>query len=322
MPDPTVLCVLTFRRPDDLAAVVPMLVEQAGRALEAGVPTSVLIIDNDAEGSARAESERLAAAARPDVPVRYVCEPTPGIAAARNRALDEARSDRTRLLVFLDDDERPEPGWLAALLETHAAHSAEGCAAVAGAVIPRPGLIQDPWILAGGFFVRQRYATGTVVPIASTANLLLDLAELDRRGGIRFDESFGLSGGSDTVLTRQLSDAGGRIVWSDEAVVIDDIRADRLNRAWLLQRHYRLGNSWSRASVATAPGGWHRLVARVRLTVEGAARFVVGGLRAILGRISGSMSHRALGDRTRVRGAGMLAGAWGVVHIEYRKHTF
>ena len=118
-----VVAVLTYKRPDDLPDVLPQLVAQLGTV---DLETWLLVVDNDAAGSARETVERLGLPS-----TRYVCEPTPGIAAARNRALDEAEG--ARLLVFIDDDERPADGWLSALVECH---RQERCAAVAGAVVP------------------------------------------------------------------------------------------------------------------------------------------------------------------------------------------
>src|SRR3954469_16278179 len=69
-----VVAVLTYRRTDRLAGLLPQLVQQA-----AAVGAAVLVVDNDPEASARP----VAAGS----PVRYVHEPRPGIAAARNRAL-------------------------------------------------------------------------------------------------------------------------------------------------------------------------------------------------------------------------------------------
>ena len=81
----TVIAVLTFRRPDDLVGVLHDLVEHTA-ASEADA--SILVVDNDEAPSARDDR-------RPAHPgVRYVHEPRPGIAAARNRALDEAREFR------------------------------------------------------------------------------------------------------------------------------------------------------------------------------------------------------------------------------------
>jgi len=300
-----VIAVLTYKRTDDLPSLLPMLVAELRTIALQG---SVLVVDNDAEASAR---ETVTALALPGV--RYVVEPQPGIAAARNRALDESPDDH--LLVFIDDDERPEPGWLAAMVDCYLSHDRP--VAVAGSVVPDAGRVSDPWITAGEFFVRKRHATGTELDAASTANLLLDLTQVATLGGARFDEKFSLTGGSDTRFTRELTQRGGRIVWCDEAPVIDHIRVSRLTRGWVLQRHFRAGNSWSRTSVDLTPGLVARFALRIRLSVLGLARIVFGGLRSGFGKVTRSMRHRARGSRTVARGAGMFLGAWGATYDEY-----
>ena len=99
------IAVLTFRRPDDLAELLPLLLAQAAENDGAGRRVDVLVVDNDA-----AAGGRPVVAALGDERIRYVVEETPGISAARNRALEEAGG---AFLVFIDDDERPHPGWLA-----------------------------------------------------------------------------------------------------------------------------------------------------------------------------------------------------------------
>ena len=314
MPAPTdplgsvVIAVLTYKRADDLPVLLPLLVEQAASVPE---DVSVLVVDNDPAGSAEQTVRGLGLAE-----VRYVVEPTPGIAAARNRALDEA--SEAHLMVFIDDDERPAPTWLAALL---ACYRRDRPAAVAGAVVPDLGLIDDPWILAGGFFVRQRHATGTELQTASTANLLLDLDQVRALGNVRFDERFGLSGGSDTLFTRTLTRNGGRLVWCDEASVTDHIRVQRLTRRWVLQRHFRSGNSWSRTCLDLEITAWGRLRTRIALTVQGLGRVVAGSLRTALGVARRSLRDQAKGSRTAARGTGMTVGAWGGVYVEYHRRT-
>jgi succinoglycan biosynthesis protein ExoM len=300
------LAVLTYRRPEDVTELLPQLVEQ-GATVDTDV--QVLVVDNDADASARSRVEELGLPG-----VRYVVEPQPGIAAARNRVLQEAKGSHR--LVFIDDDERPEPGWLSALLECHRRH---GSAAVAGAVVPELGHIDDDWISAGGFFVRQRHTTGTSLEAASTANLLLDLRQLERLGGFAFEESFSLTGGSDTLFTRQITGAGGRIVWCDEAVVVDHIRTQRISRRWVLQRHFRAGNSWARTTVALQHGRGRRALSRLGLTGAGAARVGVGLVRSGAGTVTRSRRDQARGARTAARGVGMLLGAWGGTYVEYRR---
>ena len=104
LPSVTV-AVLTFKRPADIQAALPQLLDQVHRYSGEG---RVLVIDNDAAASAAPIVDMLA-----DPSLTYVVEPTPGIAAARNRALAETSTD---LIVFIDDDERPVADWLELLV--------------------------------------------------------------------------------------------------------------------------------------------------------------------------------------------------------------
>jgi succinoglycan biosynthesis protein ExoM len=296
------VAVLTYRRPGDLSEILPLLEREA--ALVTGASVDVLVVDNDPDASA---------AHSVPAPARYVHEPQPGIAAARNRALAEAAGHD--VLVFIDDDERPCAGWLAALLETFRAHPACG---VVGPVVSSFATELDPWVSAGGFFVRRRMPTGRPVTVAATNNLLLDV-ETVRAAGLRFDERLGLAGGSDTLFTRRLVAAAGPLIWCDEAVVTDVVPAARSTRDWVMRRQLRSGNSWSRTALmlAGSPGG--RLVLRLRLTAMAAARLAGGPARWLLGVVTGDVRHRATGAKATARGIGMLTGAYGYTYIEYRR---
>ena len=193
------IAIPTFRRPQDLKRAVIGVLAQAGELVgglsaEAREPegdaagaidadktagevvcdVEVLVIDNDAEGTARQAA--LAAAADAGVVVRssakaseesgsvglrYVVEERPGVAAVRNRALDETGG--RDLLVFIDDDEEPEPGWLAALVGLWAS---TGCQAVAGPVIPVYEVEPEAWVPRPGN-PRVMRRTGTGEPIGA-----------------------------------------------------------------------------------------------------------------------------------------------------------
>jgi succinoglycan biosynthesis protein ExoM len=304
MSERVTIAVLTYRRPQHLAELLPALVAQAD---EVAADVDILVVDNDPAGDARDVVLRAGLGA----PVHYAHEATPGIAAARNRALDEARSE---LLVFIDDDERPTPHWLARLLAVQARYRS---VAVVGPVVSRYETPPSRWVAAGGFFDRRRMPTGTPVRVAATNNLLLDL-DWVRRNGLRFDARFGLSGGSDDLFTRQLSARGGLMVWCDEAVVIDVVPASRVTRDWVLRRSYRIGNASSRVLLdGTAPH--QRPLLRLGLVGRGAARVTLGSLRYLAGLMTGRVRHRARGMRTAARGAGMLSGSLGAVYSEYSR---
>lgn len=299
-----VVGVATYRRPAALARLLPELVDQLraypGRA-------RVVVVDNDPDGGARDQ-----VAAWADAGVRYVHEPRPGIAAARNRAL--ASADGAVLLVFVDDDGLPVPGWLGRMV---AAWQRWHPAAVSGPAVPRFEEGEpDAWVAGSGVFDRTVRPTGTRVGGASTANLLLDLAWL-RASGLAFDEAFGLTGGSDTMLTHALVAAGGEIRWCDEAEVLDFHSADRMTRAWVRRRSYRTGNDWSRVALALRSPGAGRLVERLELLARGTFRGVTGLANVVRGTVGRDVGRRALGACQVSTALGVVGGAVGVVSVEY-----
>lgn len=302
------IAVLTYRRPADLAELLPQLGAQVDRT---GLDVEILVVDNDPAGSGR--SGCVGSADPGASAVRYVLERRPGIAAARNRALRET-SDRD-VLIFIDDDERPSPQWLESLLGTFGRTAGVG---VVGSIVCSFGEPLDPWIEAGGFFRRRRLPTGTELTIAASSNLLLDLHEV-RRSGVRFDDRFGLSGGSDTLFTRQLTAAGGRLVWCDEAEVTDVVPADRATRGWVLRRRLRSGNSDSRIELAMAGSVAARLRVRIVLAGRGIARITGGVARIALGLLTRSVRHQAAGAGILARGLGIAGGAVGYTYVEYRR---
>ena len=323
------IAIPTFRRPDDLkrgiGGVLKQVAEQAAREPSGGTVSDaeVLVIDNDAQCSGRKVA--LAAAADAgvavrasadeptagDVSVRYVVEERPGVAAVRNRALDE--TTERDLLIFIDDDEEPEPGWLAALVGLWAS---TGCQAVAGLVIPVYEVEPEEWVRQGEFFVRRTWPTGTVRPVAASNCLLLDLGFV-RRAGLRFDEAFGATGGEDTLFTRRLSAAGGVIRWCDEARVRDHVPASRLTRPWILRRQRSHAATSVRVELALAGGGAQPAI-RAKAAAGGLVRIVVGGLRTAGGTLIRSPQHAAKGARLLARGRGILAASvGGGVHREY-----
>lgn len=298
-----VVAMATFRRPDCLTRILPALAHQVTDYPGAA---TVLVVDNDPNGGARP-----AVLGWRGHRVRYVHEPTPGIAAARNRALGEA--GRAELLVFIDDDELPLGDWLQQLVDCWRTYC---CVAVAGPVLARFEGTADPWAARSGVFDRVRRDTGTLLAGAATNNLLLHLPQL-RALEVVFDEQFGLSGGSDSMLTHTLVSRGAEIRWCDEAEVLDFIPASRISRTWVLRRSYRTGNGWSRVALALADGPAARLWQRVELTARGVVRGGQGLVRWAGGVLSQDLGRRASGSCMVATGLGVVAGAAGLVVVEY-----
>ncbi len=301
------VAVLTFQRPDRLAETLA-IIPQRIRELPPRYAVTLLVVDNDPAGSARE-----VVSATPYEHTRYALEPTPGIAAARNRALEESTS--SRLLVFIDDDEIPEERWLTSLVDTW---QQTGASAVMGRVIsvlPDP---VDPWVLAGGYFHRPSRETGTVLASAATGNLLLDL-DVVRATHVRFDEALGLGGGEDTVFSTTLIRRGGTIVWCQESVTLDPIDPERATRSWLRQRTFSHGNTFIRTQLRLAGGRGARLRIRALGSVGGPMRMGAGAITFLGGMLSRDRARRGRGERAIVRGLGVLTASVGYNHAEYRR---
>ncbi|SHJ16679.1 Glycosyl transferase family 2 [Actinomyces denticolens] len=312
-----VVAIPTYKRPDGLERAVRTVLPQMSAVVsDEAIPVvraELLVIDNDPAAGARATAERLAAGSGGGT-LRYVVEERPGVAAVRNRALDEAAG--ARLLVFIDDDEEALEGWLASLVELWAR---EGAQAVAGHVLPAYDAEPEAWVREGGFFVRATWPTGTARPAAASNCLLLDLDFLRARG-LRFDERFGATGGEDTLLTRSLVAAGGTLLWCAQAQVVDHVPAQRLNRGWIMRRQRSHAANSVRVDLALAGEGNRAAHARIRgrALIGGAVRLVAGAGRAGAGVLLRSTAHRARGARLMARGAGLASAALGRSgHAEY-----
>jgi hypothetical protein len=306
-----VIAVLTYMRPHQLALGLPIMISHVGAlndAADEAVSARILIIDNDPAGSAEPVVFAL------DHPlVSYVLEPEPGISAGRNRALDEA--GRADLLIFIDDDERPQEQWLIPLIRTWRDTRAT---AVMGRVISEFQGELEPWVAAGSFFTRRTMQTGTPIQVAAAGNLLLDMRQLLELG-VRFHHRFGLTGGEDTHFSKTLVKRGGRIVWCEESRTTDFVPADRMTRRWVLARSWSHGNSSTLVDMHLATGTVGRAMVRAKAGCRGLVRVVAGSARYTYGVIRRSLRHQARGLRTAFRGAGMLAGAAGFAYQEYAR---
>ncbi|MEW2012573.1 MULTISPECIES: glycosyltransferase family 2 protein [Microbacterium] len=305
-----VVAVPTFRRPDDLRRLLGALEAVSTHATASGAAArvDVLVVDNDPDGSAAAVVDGRSG-------VRAVHEAIPGVAAARNRALDESRAHD--VLVFIDDDESPAAeDWLTRLLETARALSADAVAGPVSTVVDG-GL--DPWVEAGGFFARGHRAhlsTGAAVERAATNNLLLDL-DFVRGSGVRFDDRFGRSGGEDSLFTSQLHRAGARMVWCAEALVYDHLPEARRSRAHALRRMRGMAAAGIRVGLVLAPTRSRRAAVRVRAVLAGGARIGAGVAKCATGAVVRSQRLDAVGRRDLMRGVGALEGAAGRILTHY-----
>jgi glycosyltransferase involved in cell wall biosynthesis len=190
-----------------------------------------IVVDNDAEGSARS-----VAVDHPLGPI-YVVEPEPGISAARNRALDHF-SDRYRALIFVDDDEWVHPDWLTALTTFAAETQADVVVGPVESAFLQPA---PEWVHRGGFFQGRSHETGERLRHAPSHNTLLVRDMWVRAGSPRFDPAFSATGGEDTDFFYGIRLAGAVTLFCAEAVVYEEVPIDRQSLRWVRRRAIREG---------------------------------------------------------------------------------
>lgn len=229
------ICACTFRRPDGLLRLLSHL---RGISVPAGCKLELLVVDNDPAGSGRQSFET--GSRDWPWPARYVVEPRSGVGFARTRCVQEAQGP---WIAYIDDDEWPEPDWLAALWRTQLATSADG---VFGPVLASFDEPPPAWLVQTGFYDRPRHATGDKLPwsACATGNVLFKRQLFFDVGG--FDPQFAQSGSEDSDFFWRCLRRGARFVWADDAIAHEGVPPHRMTRDYLRERSFRAGQNYAR----------------------------------------------------------------------------
>jgi GT2 family glycosyltransferase len=252
---PDVCVVIATRgREEGLARALDAL---AAQGLEQERLEVVVVRDGDPPGPVAAAPEGLT--------VRFeAVEPPRGPAAARNVGW---RASGAPLIAFTDDDCRPAPGWLDALLR-----SADG-----GSVFLQGRTEPDPRELDRLSGLSRSQLIEGPTGWYQTCNMAYPRELLERLGG--FDESFPGPAGEDTDLGLRALEEGARAQFVEEAVVWHAVHPRSLTRA------LRESGRWSAVArlLARHPGQRERIYRRLFFK-ESHAKLVLGLAGTLLGR--------------------------------------
>jgi len=280
VPNPTPpkldVCVCTFRRAS-LSETLSSLGEQVGL----DEPLSVIVADNDQAPSARSIVETFTG--HPRLHIRYVHAPAQNISLARNACLDHARAP---VIAFIDDDEIARPDWAMRLLDALARQSADIVLGDVDAVYPKIG---PAWLAEADLHsIRPTVLADGRIVTGYTCNCAFRREVIE---GVRFDLSLGRSGGEDTEFFARLSRSGAKIGHAPQARLLEQVRPERANLAWLLKRSFRAGQTHARLVLDAKAG-------RIRSASLSAVKLAYCGL-AVLGQLGSAAKWR----RSAVRGA-------------------
>jgi succinoglycan biosynthesis protein ExoM len=236
--------VCTYRR-DALSETLESIARQGA----AGV--RVVVADNDDTPAAEARIRALGRRLGLDLDYRHA--PARNISIARNACLDAAGTD---WLLFIDDDETAEPGWLAAMKR----EAAQGhWDVVLGPVEAVYSEAAPDWMRRGGFHSARPVVLKSGIETGYSGNALIRL-DFVRRHGLRFDPALGRSGGEDLDFFYRLRDAGGRIGFAEDAKALEPVPDGRASLRWLLVRTFRAGQSHGARLASVRPGPIQRLL--------------------------------------------------------------
>lgn len=233
-----IVAIITCNRTDQLKICVNSVIDSVKYSKMTEMIT-ILIVDNHVEASARLIISMLKKENHM-LNIVYQVEPNQGIPYARNRCIKYARNNDPDYLIFIDDDEVADKEWINELLRSVVLHQAD---IVHGRV---EKIIDDSKSSKCGIYLHHKLKlqkkNGEIIDRAATDNLLISRSIYSKYS---FDENMKMTGGSDTMFTREAFLHGAKIVYAHYAVVREKISTDRLKISWIIKRHYRLGVNYS-----------------------------------------------------------------------------
>lgn len=218
-----VIC--TRNRCKDLAATLESLQRPE---VTQGLDVTLTVIDN---GSSDATRQTLKQQNWPYLTPHYHYHGEGGLASARNAALAITKH---RWVVFIDDDIRPQDGWLDAMIQPLVSGSFD---AVVGTIRPAAHLRRD-WMgraVASALALNDHEPATNKTPNLIGANMAFDRDVLKRVPC--FDTALdpgGLGYAGDTLFSMQLVEAGLHLGKAIDAVVDHHFHEDRLLRRSIL----------------------------------------------------------------------------------------
>jgi succinoglycan biosynthesis protein ExoM len=237
------VCLCTCARPALLRECLTAVAAGLRAAPPPDATLALFVVDNRPDGRAAAVCDALRETL--PCPLRFAEEPEPGISFARNHALREALAWGADLVAFLDDDDLPEPDWLARLV---ARQRATGADLVFGAWRWPGDLALRPWQRDVKFF---RPADFTALnrfglpAAAGTYNVAIGRTLLERMAaeGPWLRPQFALAGGGDTDFFVRAHRGGARHALATDSRVVRRWEPARTTFAGVLRRAFRVGNT-------------------------------------------------------------------------------
>lgn len=229
------VCICTYNRANLLTRTLKAVLAQTR------LPGEIVVIDNGSTDATRQVVDDLAVECL--TPIRYVYEEKPGIAHARNRAIQEAKGE---YLAFVDDDAWPETYWLEELLRAVETQEPSPVCVVGKVTLDWDGG-RPTWM---PHFVEPllcAYDQGPIARVLNENEYLLTTNVLFHRKTVidlgRFRTYLGrkrgqMLGGEDNDIHQRLIRHGSMIFYQPTAIVHHDVDQERQTRIFIIKRMF------------------------------------------------------------------------------------
>lgn len=240
--------VCTFNRCESLEDTLRSL---TAMEVPDGIDWDVLVVDNNSTDQTKATVEAIASTCTA-VPVRYVCERTPGLSHARNRGVNSTQST---YIAFTDDDVLVGKDWLANIVRAFETRRLD---CVGGRVVPhwlgpRPAWLTDNllYVLAMLDYGGAAFDfAGDDPRILFGANFAFRRDLLVRMGmfNVSLGRKGGFGAGEDKDVFDKLRAAGGRAAYDPAITVLHKVPPERMDKRYFRKWHYAAGKDRARIS--------------------------------------------------------------------------
>ncbi|NCU32512.1 MAG: glycosyltransferase, partial [Candidatus Moranbacteria bacterium] len=230
--DHITVCIATCQRPHLLKKLLVSLMIQE---TQGEFSFSVVVVDNDIKLSAQ---DVVVEFQQKGLDVQYYVEEQKNIALARNLSVKQSHGD---WIAFIDDDEFPGEQWLFELYFAAQRYKAD---IVHGPVFPYFVITPPRWVVCSEYFNPPAIETGSFEYQKMATNNCLVRSAVLKQTDTPFDPQWGLTGGEDACFFHGARAQGAIFVWCAEALVYENIGADRLNLGYFLRRWFRVGNTY------------------------------------------------------------------------------
>ena len=235
----------------------------------------IIVVDNHPDELARSLVERLVA--ETGAPMTYLADARRNISIVRNKGIAAATG---RYVAFIDDDEEPQPNWLA---ELTACLDRTGADAAFGPKLPEfEGGRAPEWDPEG-----WRYTLDFQMPADEQIHMFGRLRKRGKglgsgnaafrvatclQGPEPFNVAFGNANGEDTQLLFRLAMAGKVFVWCPDALVREFIETSRARPDYMVTRMKRGSQHYAVSRIDTSA---NKAVTKLKVAALGLAQMAV-----------------------------------------------